>query len=350
MNRYFAILNTGSDEITAVAARWTGSGDYLLEGFCRGASRGLRKGVVDDITAAASAVHGVLNDLKERSGKKFSDVYASISSSSVRIASSRGMVVLSKYGREINENDIKKCVQAGSTVKMPLDKEALHYIVSGFSVDGEKSVKNPLNLEGVKLNANMNIITINSSALNNLAKCITMAGFSPAGFVFSGLATSYRVLDEEEKEEGTVLLDIGDDTVEALAFYRGILRGCRVFPIGLNEILLKGENVDKSSIDDLVSQIVSLPGWDTTRKVVVTGNGAMVDRLVEVLEKSFKRPTEIGTFLVKPFEELPPERMRYLGNIGILDYLREKKLAERHSGNPTKRVFNKILAFIDRYF
>jgi cell division protein FtsA len=350
MDKYFAILNSESNSLMAVAARWAKNGDYLLEGFCRGASRGLRKGIVKDVVAATDSIHAVLNDLKETSGRKFSDVYANISSSSVRVASSEGIVALSKYGREVSENDIKKCVQIGSTVKVPLDKEALHYIVNGFSVDGEDPVKNPLNMEGVKLSARLNIITINSSAVNNLAKCIAQAGFSPAGFVFSGLAASYRVLDAEDKEEGVVLLDIGEDVTEALIFFRGILNGCRVFPVGINSFLSQNENVNKDSINDLALRVASLSGWGNVRKIIVTDADAMTDDVIEELERSFKRPTRIGTFLVKPFEELPPERMRYMGNIGMLDYLRENRLKERRCGTLARRVFNKILAFIDRYF
>jgi cell division ATPase FtsA len=350
MSKYFAVLNSGSNEITAVVARWTKSGDYLLEGFCRVGSRGLKKGVVEDAAAATDSISAVLNNLKNRSGKNFTDVYAGISSYSIGIMPSHGVVLLSRYGREISDRDIKKCVKIGSTVKMPLDKEALHYVVEGFSVDGETSVKNPVTLEGVKLSAKMNIITISSSAARNLAKCISSAGFIPAGFVFSGLAASYRVLDGEDKEEGVILVDMDTDTTDALVFHDNVLSGCKVFPIGVNGLLSEDAGVDKARLSAMVSQIVSLPGWRKVHRAVITGRGAMADGLIENLEKSFNLPVEIGTCLVKPFEELPPERMRYLGNIGILDYLREEKLKERRHDSFIKRCFNKILAFMDRYF
>ncbi|MFQ5953073.1 MAG: hypothetical protein ACE5JK_06685 [Candidatus Omnitrophota bacterium] len=350
MSKSIAILNSGTDEITAVAARWMKSGDYLLEGFSHLSSRGMREGVVTDATAATDSISRVLENLKERSGRSFSDVYTGISSASVDVTSSQGVLLLSRYGRQINEDDIRKCIEIGSTVKMPLDREALHYLVDGFSIDGESSVKNPLNLEGVKLSARMNIITMKSSPIKNVAKCISMAGYVPSGFVFSGLAASYRILEEEDKEEGVILLVVGADTTEALIFHNGILRSCRVFPAGVEKLISRDENVDRGYMGSLVSQVISLPGWNKVRRVVVTGRGAMIDNIVEALEESFNCPTEIGTFLVKPFEELPPERMRYLGNIGILDCLREEKLRERRSGSLIKRGFGRVLAFLDRYF
>ena len=313
-------------------------------------TKGLKKGIVEDVAAATDSISALLSNLKSRSGKNFTDVYAGISSYTVGITPSHGVVLLSKYGREISDSDIKKCVQIGSTVKMPLDKEALHYVVEGFSVDGETPVKNPINLEGVKLSAKMNIVTINSSAARNLAKCISSAGFVPAGFIFSGLAASYRVLDEEDKEEGVILVDMDTDTTDVLVFHDNILSGCKVFPIGVNGLLSEDVGVDKARLSAMVSQIISLPGWRRVHRVVVTGRGAMADGLIENLEKSFNLPVEIGTCLVKPFEELPPERMRYVGNIGILDYLREEKLKERSHASFIKHCFNKTLAFIDRYF
>jgi hypothetical protein len=351
MGRYFAVLDSGYDEITAVAARWIKSGDYLVEGFCSTGSRGLRKGIVTDVAAATDSISEVLNKLKERTGRRFSDVYAGITSQSINVASSGGMLLLSKYGRQISDKDVRKCVQIGSIIKMPLDREALHKIVNGFSIDGESFIKNPLNLEGVRLSVEMDIITVSSSALKNLTKCITLAGFIPAGFVFSGLATSYRVLTAEDKEQGAALVDIGTDTTEALVFHGSILKSCKVFPVGTdNGLFSKEKNLNKGRMDSLISGVVSLPEWDRVLKIVVTGRGAMVDSIIEPLEGSLKKPVEIGTFLVKPFEDFPPERTRYLGNVGILDYLREEKLKERPSGNLAKRSFSKVLAFVDRYF
>jgi cell division protein FtsA len=321
-----------------------------LEGFCHAASKGLNKGVVTDVTAAADSISNVMSKLKERTGKRITDIYAGVSSSSASVASSEGSVLLSKYSREINERDIARCIKVGSIIKMPLDKEALHYMVSGFSVDGEMPVKNPVNLEGVKLSVKMNILTLSSSSVTNMAKCIALAGFVPEGFVFSGLATSYRVLPQSERQEGAALIDMDTDLTEVLIMQDGILTGCRVFPFGIDKILSKDGNIDSEHLDKLTSRITSLPGWNNVKKTVLTGRASMIDNLIEAIEKSIGRHVDIGTFVVNPLEEHPPERMRYLGNIGILDYLREEKLKRRTSRNLFRRSLNRVLTFVDRYF
>ena len=184
MSKCFAAVNASSSAITVVAARWNKNGDYILEGFARIRSKGFNKGIVMDASLATDSVALVLDKLKKTTNKNIQDVYVSVSSTSVEIRSSIGTLLLSKFGRNISERDISKCVEVGAAVKLPLDREPLHTVIMGFSVDGDREIKNPVNLEGVKLGVNVNIVTINSSVINNMAKCITHAGFIPSGFIF----------------------------------------------------------------------------------------------------------------------------------------------------------------------
>ncbi len=350
MSRYFAAIDANTNEITAIAARWNKNGDYILEGFCRSSSRGFRKGVITDAALAADSIAGVLNKLREKTGKRIHNVYASVSSTSVNIVPSRGDLLLSKYGREILGNDVKKCIRIASTVKTPIDKEPLHSIMQGFSVDGEKEIKNPLNLEGVKLGAEVNILTINSSALSNMAKCISQAGFFSEGFVFSGLAVSYRVLTEEDRQNEVGLLEINKDLTEAMVFKKGHLNSCKVFPLGTSDIIESDGTINAENAEKLLSRVNSLEGWRNVRNVIVTGEGSLKHDLIESIERSFPVPVRAGACISKPFEDLPPERTGYIGSLGVLDHLQEEKKKQKREGNYLRRGIARVLAFIDRYF
>jgi len=350
MGRYFAALDAGCHGITAVAARWTGNRDFILEGFCRTGSKGFSKGIVTDAAAATDSIAEALGRLREKTGKKIQDVYAGVSSSSVDIVRSSGALLLSRYGRDVTEKDIRRCVEIGSAVKIPLDKESLHRIVCGFSIDGEKEIKNPLNLEGVKLEVRVNVLTINSSVLRNMSRCISQAGFIPAGFVFSGLASAYRALSEEDRETGAVLLDMCRDLTDVVVFHRGILNSCKVFSVGTNNILTEDGKFDARGLEELTPRITSLSGWEKVRKVMVTGEGALADNLIESLEGFFTVPVMAGSCISRPFEDLPPEKTGYIGSLGILDHLQQEKQKRRLSSNMIKRGFNRALGFIDRYF
>ena len=99
MNKYFAAIDAGSKEISAVAARWNKSGDYVIEGYCRAPSKGFRKGLVTDTALAADTISRVMKKLREKTGKNIHDVYAGVSSTSLRIVPSSSVHLLSKFGR-----------------------------------------------------------------------------------------------------------------------------------------------------------------------------------------------------------------------------------------------------------
>ncbi|MFH1395373.1 MAG: hypothetical protein ABIH09_04370 [Candidatus Omnitrophota bacterium] len=350
MNKYFAAIDTKADEISAVASRWRSPGSCVLEGFCRLRCKGFKKGMVTDAAEASNSIAAVLDKLMRKTGKHIQNVYATISSESVNIMPSSGVVLLSKYGREVTESDVKRCVEIGATVKIGLDKEPLHKIVKDFYIDDERGIRNPLNLEGVKLGVDVNILTINSSVLRNMSKCIAQAGFVPAGFVFSGLASAYRILKDEDKVLTVAFLNICENSTEVMVFYRGILNECIVFPMGANDFYSQANEVEKYKLESFCSEITKLKEWEKYEKIIVLGEGNFMDDLIDFSEKFFKLPVFPGICHVRPFEELPPERAVYTGSLGILDYLENENAWRRGNTNFIKTNINNIVRFIDRYF
>lgn len=350
MERCFAILNASDERITALAVSWFNNG-YKIENMCYASADGFKKGRVSDVATATDSVGEVLDKLREKTGKKIQQIYAGVSSSSIDVISSLGMIVLSKYGREVFQKDIKKCMENASAVKISLNREILHRVISGFFIDGER-VKDPLGLEGVKMGIELNIFTIYSSVLNNMAKSIAQAGFIPKVFVFSGIASANRVLTGEDKEKGVILLDIGRDLIEILFFRGGNLVGCKILSIGIDEIWRDQEKADINNLKLLVSEINNLlKGEKPNKAVLVNDNTSIdIDGFVEILEVNFKFPIEMGSCRVRPLEDLPVERDGYIKNLGILDYLLEEKKKEGFRKNIAPAIINKLITFCDSYF
>jgi len=350
MEKYFAVIDAGRGEIAAVMAKWRKNGDCVFEDFARIKSDAFSGGIVSDIVEASGSISEVLSKLTEKNGKKVQDVYAAVTSSSVELTPSAGVVLLSKYGREVSETDIAKCIDIASTVKIPLDKEPLHKIAKDFSIDNEKGVKNPLNLEGVKLGVDVNILTISSSVLHNMSKCVAQAGFVPAGFIFSGLASSYRVLSDEDKNTVTAILNIHKDLAEIMIFEQGTLSACRVFSQGTDDVVLKSGIIDRIMAEELYTRIAKLPEWTKVQKIIIAGVGAVFDDLIEFSERFFNVPTSAGICHAKDFEELPPERAQYASGLGAIDYLLHESRKKTIYTSIIKKILSKILKFIDKYF
>ncbi len=292
-----------------------------------------------------------MNSLKKKTGKQIHEVYSGISSSSVALVNSTGVVLLSRYGREITERDVKKCTEIGASVKIPLDRESIHIMIKEFSIDGETGIKNPVNLEGVKLGVDINLLTINSSSLKNLEKCISQAGLHVHGFIFSDLAASCRTLTPEDKISGAALVNINKKHTDVLIFRRGALENYKSLPFGMDDFTLDEDNTIRlADAGPHIEKISSVAGWDRINKAVVVGEAVDYEGLIVYMEEILHKTISCGICSAQPLEELPPERAAYISTLGMLDYLREDNQKKKHSGSLFKRIVNSILVFLDKYF
>ncbi|MDP8259218.1 MAG: hypothetical protein P9L90_07370 [Candidatus Aadella gelida] len=347
MNREFAAINIGDAYLTAVAVRWNKNGDYTIDGFSRVPSDGFSMGTVSDMT---EAIRTVGKAIKKLGNSGIREIYAGISSVSLEAMAGSGSLLISKHGHEILDRDIRKCVEIASTIRIPLDREPLHRIIQDFIVDGEVGIKNPLNLEAVKLESQINILTIKSSAVRNVHNCISDAGFVPAGFIFSGLAASYRILSEEDMQKGSMLLNIRKDISEVMVFNGGVLSGCRVFPVGGKDIIVNENEIDQGALQKLYDKVRDVPGSDNVRRIFVTAESDVPDKTIEAIEDVFGLPAKNGICAVRPFEKLPQERIGYIGTLGIIDHLYNERKKYNRSDSIMKRAGHVVTTFLDRYF
>lgn len=351
MKKYFGVIDCMANDISAVCASWDKNGDYAIEGFATVKADGIEKGKITDARKASNSILDLKNALKKKTGRVVHDVYSGISSSSVEIVNSSGVVLLSRYGREITERDVNKCKEIGSSVKIPLDRECLHTMVRDFSIDGESGIKNPIGLEGVKLEVDVNVLTINSSSIKNLEKCISHAGLFPIGFIFSDLASSYRTLTPEEKLKGAALIDFNRKYTDVLIFNKGSIENCRSLPFGLDDLPLNEDmNINVNGSRAFIEKISSVDRWDRIMKAVVVGDAVHHEELIEFMEEIFRKPVSCGRCMARPLEVLPPERTAYISTLGMLDYLKEENQSKKRSKNIIKRCVNSILIFLDKYF
>ncbi|MDD4956663.1 MAG: hypothetical protein PHH49_05295 [Candidatus Omnitrophica bacterium] len=346
----FAIISAVNDSLDGILVRPMKNGDLFPEDFCRGSSRGFSGGIVSDICTATESLNDILGRMQKKCKGRIRDVYSVLTSTSVEITPSSGLVLLSRYGREVEKRDVNRCVEIGATMRLPLDRYIIHKIVTGFSIDGDPDIKNPIGLDAVKLSADINVLTLNSSIVNNMSKCISYAGYVPAGFFFSGIVTSYRSLFDEDKEKGVLLLNICRDMTEATIFYKGTLTGCRVFSLGVNDMNSLDGNINAAVLNDLAAAIRVLPGSDKISKTVVIGQGKQTDDLIESLEKVLSTPVEAGTCISRHFEQLPIDKDGYTAVLGCADLLAEEEIGKNPFSDIPRWLVFKANSFLNRYF
>jgi len=350
MNKMFAVLSLGSAEITAAAAEWGKAGDLSVKALLTSPSKGITGCAVTDISDASDSISVAVKKLSGQTGRRIYKIYAVISSPSAELMSSSGSILLSKYGREIYPGDINKCIGIGSIIKPPAGKETLHAIVRSFLVDSVTGIKDPLGLEGVKMGVSMDMIVIDSSVVRNIEKCISFAGFNVGRIILTGIANSYRVITEEHAPRGICLVNICGGLVEAEIFSRGALMACRVVPLELERRGTGEGDAGTGGIVELSMRLRSLPGWETVSEIMITGLSGLNENIAEELKEITGRPVTHGLCISRSLEHLPADRARYISCLGAMDYLQNEGRLKHVGGNSVKRVFHRILGFMDEYF
>ncbi len=223
-----AALDVGTQKVAMLVAEDTGEGLEVL-GVGTAPSRGMRAGQVVDVEKTAQAISVALSEAEMMSGCQIHQVTVSVSGRHIQGTNSHGVAPIDNG--EVSARAARSVIQSASAVPLPNDHRVLHLMCREYVVDGHGGITDPVGMNGVRLEANLHIISGCDSALANMVKCCNKAGLSVLDVIASGLASAEAVLEPEEKEMGVALLDIGAGTTDLVVFSGGgVVHSC-VLPV-----------------------------------------------------------------------------------------------------------------------
>ncbi|OGE11152.1 cell division protein FtsA [Candidatus Curtissbacteria bacterium RIFCSPLOWO2_01_FULL_42_26] len=229
-------IDIGSTKIATIIATIEEDSQINIIGAASTPSKGLRKGQVVDIDEAIRSITVSLEAAERMAGYSVGSAHVLVDGTHIESQNSKGVVAVSNPQGEITVEDVDRVVEAARAVSLPSSREIVHVIPRYFVVDSQSGIKDPLGMNGVRLEVETNIITGATTALRNIAKCITQVGVTVEGMVFSGLASTYSSLTETEKELGVILVDFGGGTTDICIFVDGAPAHCAVLPIGARNV------------------------------------------------------------------------------------------------------------------
>lgn len=229
-------IDVGSSKITTVIVTVDNASHVNIIGVSTVPSKGLRKGQVVDIDEAVSAITQSVEAAERMAGYSVGSAFVSVDGTHIESQNSKGVVAISDPNGEISQEDVLRVIEAARAISLPSSREILHVIPRYFVVDSQSGIKDPLGMTGVRMEVETHIITGATTALRNIAKCISQVGIDVEGMVFSGLASSYSVLTDTEKELGVILVDFGGGTTDLCIFVEGAPAYCSVLPIGSRNV------------------------------------------------------------------------------------------------------------------
>lgn len=223
--RLVAGLDLGSTKVVGVIADATGTAREPLVkilGVGTASSSGVRRGVVRDIEETTRAIVKAMRDAERMAGVEVGTVYAGIAGEHVAGKSSHGVV--SVTGDEIRTSDVARVNDVASNISYGRDHELLHAIPQDYLIDQQAGISEPIGMSGSRLEAEVYLVTVLSSVLHNLGKCVERAGYHVGEFVLEPLAASLAVLTPDERELGCALVDLGGGSTNVAIFQGGKIR------------------------------------------------------------------------------------------------------------------------------
>jgi len=231
-NNYIVGLDIGTKKVAAIIGEITENKKIEIIGIGTAESRGLRKGVVVNLDATVDAIKKAQEEAELMAGVEIDSAFVGISGAHIKSFNSRGVIAVSSKNREISREDIHRVIDQSKAVSIPPDREIIHIIPQEFLVDEQDGIKDPLGMNGIKLEVNVHIITSANTSVQNLKTCIGRAGIEIEQIVLNQIAASTSILSHDEMELGVGLIDIGGGTTEISIFERGSLWYTSIIPIG----------------------------------------------------------------------------------------------------------------------
>ncbi len=244
-DEYIVGLDIGTTKVCAIIGEKNREGDIEIIGVGDEPSRGLHRGMVVNVEDTVESISRAVEEAQLMAGVDVYSVYVGIAGKHIKSLNSPGVIAISNETREINEKDVQRVVDAATSISLSQEKEReiIHVIPQEFYVDGQDSIADPVGMSGVRLEADVHLVTADISATQNIIKSVHQAGYDVEDIVLEPLASSYSVLDADEKELGVCLVDIGGGTSDIALFNDGSVYDSKVIALGgehVSQDVMKG--------------------------------------------------------------------------------------------------------------
>ncbi len=236
----FTGLDVGTYAIRAAVGKLVPSADGGEQMHIIGAvevpSSGVSKGTITNLEDAVSSVSRAIEQAERITGMPLNRAWVGINGNHIISQESRGVVGVGRSDGEIRDDDVERAIEAARTVATPTNYEIIHVIPKDFTVDGQRGIKDPVGMSGIRLEVDAIIIQGLSSQIKNLTKSVYRTGLDIEDLVFSILATSEAVVSERQKELGVCVVNIGASTTNIVVYEEGDVLHTAVLPIGSDHI------------------------------------------------------------------------------------------------------------------
>lgn len=227
-------IDIGTSKVVTLVGEVAGDGKLNIIGFGSHPSQGLKRGVVVNIESTVQSIQRSVEDAERMAGCEIFSAYTGIAGSHIRGINSHGMVAIRE--QEVSNTDVERVIEAAKAIAIPADQRILHVLAQEFIIDNQDSIREPVGMSGVRLEAKVHIVTGAVSAAQNIVKCMSRCGLTTSDIVLEQFASSQSILNDDEKELGVCMIDIGGGTSDIAIFTNGAIRHTAIIPIAGDQV------------------------------------------------------------------------------------------------------------------
>jgi cell division protein FtsA len=229
-------LDIGTTKICVIVGRKNEYGKLEVLGKGKAVSDGVDRGMVTNIDKTVHAIEKAVEEASEMANVDIGDVIVGIAGQHIQSKIQSGSIMRQPSDDEITVEDVRRLSGEMENILIPPGNTIIHVMPQNYTVDYEGGIKDPVGMSGTRLEADFHIITAQTTAINNINRCVRRANLVSKQLILEPLASSLSVLSDEEKEAGVCLIDIGGGTTDIAIFYENIIRHTAVIPLGGNII------------------------------------------------------------------------------------------------------------------
>lgn len=257
-------LEVGTSKICAVVADVTREGGFNILGLGQAESRGVRKGEIVNAVELPELIRHALDQAERMADVEIRSVWLGVTGAHINAIHNRGRHLIASDDRGITEDDVQDAIRVAKTLNLQPHSYPLHLIRQQFIVDEQLGVDNPVGMVGNFVEAEVLVVHGNFNRLQTSTKAVKSVPIEVEDIAFTGLAAQLAVLTPEQKEIGTLVIDLGGGVTQYTVTAGGVVRHAGVLAVG-------GDHVSQ---DLAIGLKVSLP---LAEQLKVDHGSAIVD-------------------------------------------------------------------------
>jgi cell division protein FtsA len=225
-------LEIGTSKVCAVVGDLSADGALNVVGLGQARSRGVRKGEICDAPMAEEDVRQAIVEAEQMADVEIRSVFLGVTGGHVRGFNNRGVHPVVSADREISEADVQDVIKNAKTINLPAQNHVIHAIRQHFLVDGQDGISNPVGMLGARVEVDVHVVHGSLNRLQNAIRTVKGLQLEVDDIVFTGLASSLALLSNEQKELGSLIIDIGGGVTEYVVYANGIIKQTGVLAVG----------------------------------------------------------------------------------------------------------------------